>query len=263
MDDGWLMAEAGACCAWPLPADATCARVARRLFRRVAGALRLDGAAVEDGEMIVSELAANTLHVVQRGQPGSCELWLYLRGSGEQCELVCKVFDAAPGWLPGALARGGRKAPADAVGGRGLEVVHELSGGRWGHHLTRSRLGGWALPGKAVWFATPAPYARKPRQPGLPGSPAASDAISRLERELAARGIDVGVGHIDDPATDTSVLVLCGELAVWCRSGCAWLHEPGLAGPRRSYEDLVEVAEQAVEAHEKFCAQQALARARA
>src|SRR5258708_31625233 len=62
MDDGWRKVEAGACGAWPLPADATCARVARRLFRRTASALALDAEAVDDGEAMVSELAANTLH---------------------------------------------------------------------------------------------------------------------------------------------------------------------------------------------------------
>src|SRR6185312_5424646 len=62
MDDGWRKVEAGACGVWPLPADATCARVARRWFRRIAGALALDAEAVDDGETMVSELAANTLH---------------------------------------------------------------------------------------------------------------------------------------------------------------------------------------------------------
>jgi hypothetical protein len=69
------------------------------------------------------------------GSPGNPELWLYLRGSGEQCELVCKVFDTYPGWAHGdAPGHGGRKAAAEAMSGRGLEVVHELSRGHWGHH---------------------------------------------------------------------------------------------------------------------------------
>ena len=268
MDDGWRKVEAGACGAWPLPADATCAGVARRLFRRTASALALDMEAIDDGETIVSELAANTLHVkcgvhsngtcsmgragahdgahdgpphvgggaprsggaprkggpgyrgtdaggaaaaasetaasgsaweaddaADIGPPGSPELWLYLRGSGEQCELVCKVFDAYPGWAHGdAPGHGGRQAASDAMSGRGLEVVHELSSGRWGYHLTRSRLGGWNVRGKAVWFTTPAPFAKQampllggviPRQPdaatlaeGVAGSAAGSGAGS-------------------------------------------------------------------------------------
>src|ERR1051326_780606 len=66
MDDGWRKIEAGGCSAWPLPAGATCAGVARRLFRRAASALALDAEDVDDGETMVSELAANTLHA-QRG----------------------------------------------------------------------------------------------------------------------------------------------------------------------------------------------------
>ena len=50
MDDGWRKVEAGACGAWPLPADATCAGMARRSFRRTASALALDTEAVDDGE---------------------------------------------------------------------------------------------------------------------------------------------------------------------------------------------------------------------
>jgi hypothetical protein len=354
MDDGWRKVEAGACGAWPLPADATCAGVARRLFRRTASALALDTEAVDDGETIVSELAANTLHVkcgvhsngtcsmgragahegahighhdgghdgdhgsgyrgadageapwqagdaAEISPPSSPELWLYLRGSGEQCELVCKVFDAYPGWAHGdSPGHGGRQAAADSMSGRGLEVVHELSLGRWGYHLTRSRLGGWHVRGKAVWFTTPAPFAKQatpalgglgavvPRQPdaatlaegtvaavlwqppehsgafaigGLPRV-AAAQAMAQLEEELLARGFGDTMVRADDPAGDTSVLAVCGELTAWCRAGFAWLRAPGLDGPGWGYGDLVEVAEQVVAAHETFCVDPDLAEGR-
>jgi hypothetical protein len=294
MDDGWRKVVAGACGAWPLPADATCAGLARRLFRRTASALAVDAEVIDDGETIVSELAANTLHVTSCGVHGSgdiagislpatSELWLYLRGSGQQCELVCKVFDTCTGWAHGgAPGKGGRRAAADAPSGRGLEVVHELSGGIWGHHLTRSRLGGWNVPGKAVWFTAAAPLARRapsaiggvmPRTPpensgafaigGLPCMTAAQ-ATARLEEKLVARGFVDAMVRADDPARDTSVLSACGELTVWCRAGCAWLRAPGMDGTAWdgsawdgsawSYGDLVEVEEQVVEAHETFCA---------
>jgi hypothetical protein len=283
----------------------------------------------------VSELAANTLHVkcgmhsngtcsmgragvhdsdhaghrdggaawqagdaADIGSPGNPELWLYLRGSGEQCELVCKVFDTYPGWAHGdAPGHGGRQAAADAMSGRGLEVVHELSHGHWGHHLTRSRLGGWSVRGKAVWFTTPAPFAKQapaaaggaiPRQP--PGSAAAlaggtagaailippsgafaiaglphvsaAQAMVRLEEKLRARGFGDAMVRADDPAKDTSVLAVCGELTVWCRAGCVWLRAPGLHSPAWDYGDLVEVAEQVVAAHETFCVDPDLAEGR-
>ena len=141
MDDGLRMVQTRACGAWILPGDPTCAGVARRLFRRVASDLALDRESTDDGVTMVSELAANTLHASQRRTfPVNPELWLYLRGAGQRVELVCKVFDTLPGWLCGNVpGRTVCRVPADAMSGRGLEVVHELSNGRWGHHLTRSR----------------------------------------------------------------------------------------------------------------------------
>src|SRR5712675_372717 len=52
----------GGCCAWPLPADATCAAVARGVFREVAATLALPEELASDGLLMTSELAANTLH---------------------------------------------------------------------------------------------------------------------------------------------------------------------------------------------------------
>lgn len=54
MDDGLRMVEAGACSAWPLPGDPTCAGIARRMFRRVASGLALDPVVVDDGVTMVS-----------------------------------------------------------------------------------------------------------------------------------------------------------------------------------------------------------------
>ena len=156
----------GACCAWPLPTDASCARVARQFYREAAAEAGIRAGLIDNGVLMASELAANTLHAGRdisgrdRFRPAAArpELWLYLRGSGMMRELVCKVFDACPGWrlgrIPGTLPH---RAAAEAVSGRGLEVVHELSRGRWGHHLTRARLGGRKVRGKAVWFALPVP----------------------------------------------------------------------------------------------------------
>jgi len=310
MDDGLRMVEVGACSVWPLPGDPTCAGVARRVYRRAAAGLALEPSLVDDGVMMVSELAANTLHVQQEQgdeepAPRSApELWLYLRGIGPRRELVCKIFDSFPGWLRGNVpGRGVGQAPADAVSGRGLEVVHELSQGRWGHHLTRSRLAGWDVRGKAVWFAVPA-IARETTAPatapgagpaGMPGArmtpngaapalppeatrltrqpPAppvvpvprlatpdryavmpASQAMTELEAGLAARGFSGKLVRADDPAADMAVLSVCAGVTVWCRAGVAWLRTPGLAGHRWGFCDLVEVAEQTVQAYETLAA---------
>ena len=134
MDDGLRMVQSRACVAWALPGDPTCAGVARCLFRQVASGLGLESEAIDDGVTMVSELAANTLHVQQRrSAPANPELWLYLRGASPRAELVCKVFDTLPGWVRGNVpGRTVARAPADAMSGRGLEVVHELSSGALG-----------------------------------------------------------------------------------------------------------------------------------
>ena len=110
---------------------------------------------------MASELAANTLHAdgnvefrggTQRPVSGCPEFWLYVRGQGTRCELICKVFDSDPGWERGSLPDiNARKA--ESVSGRGLQVVAGLSAGQWGAHLSRGRLGCWKVQGKAVWFA--------------------------------------------------------------------------------------------------------------
>jgi hypothetical protein len=255
MDDGLRIVQTRACGAWVLPGDPTCAGVARRLFRRVASELALDRESTDDGVTMVSELAANTLHASQRQTfPVNPELWLYLRGTGARVELVCKVFDTLPGWVRGNVpGRTVCRVPADAMSGRGLEVVHELSNGHWGHHLTRSRLSGTGIRGKAVWFALPVPavgvMAGGQRHPVT-----ARDAMTELEQDLSTRGFSGRLVRADDTAADMAVLSIASGLTVWCRSAAAWLRAPGVAAQQWSYWDLVEVEEQAVQAHEMIVA---------
>jgi hypothetical protein len=188
----------GTCCAWSLPTDATCARAARQLYGAAAAEVGIRDELICDGVMMASELAANTLHAgagtAVRGGGALAlvtarpELWLYLRGSGMMRELVCKVFDAFPAWklgrAPGPLPP---QASAGAVSGRGLQVVHELSRGRWGHHLTRARLGGRKPRGKAVWFAVPVPARDGGSGPGAGDGRVADLAAIRASRLLSAR----------------------------------------------------------------------------
>jgi hypothetical protein len=253
MDDGLRMVRSRACGAWTLPGDPTCAGVARRLFRQVASGLDLDPGAVDDGVTMASELAANTLHAQQwRPAPANPELWLYLRGSGPRAELVCKVFDALPGWVRGHVpGRTATRAPADSMSGRGLEVVRELSSGRWGHHLSRARLAGTGLRGKAVWFALPARASEDAGRAAGRGDPAtAGEAITELEKDLGARGFAGKLVRADDPGADMAVLSIASGLTLWCRSGTTWLRARGAAVQQWSYYDLVEVGEQAVQEYE-------------
>ena len=266
----WRGVLPGSCHVWSLPADATCAAAARRIFREAAGEVGLEPDLLDDCILMASELAANTLHARATQAdppPAGSELWLYLRGIGLRRELVCKIFDSSRGWRHGSppTAAG---PPVQAVTGRGLQLVHELSGGRWGHHYTRARLGGWGVRGKAVWFAVPAPlaHARLADVTGLTAYTRSADvtatrASERLSARQAARELETmlderGFGGqllwADQPASDLAVLSVCRGLTVWCRSGAVSLTT--LEGPRGrwDYADLVEAAEQTVRRHEEL-----------
>ena len=315
--NGLRSVHAGSCHAWPLPADATCATVARQVFRDAVSEVGLEPDLLDDCILMASELAANTLHaraVAGTGgggdrfvsvapdmggepissagpvpqtpqtpqtprdpaafagaQSGCPELWLYLRGLGTRRELVCKVFDCYRGWRHGP-APSTAWVPAQAVqavAGRGLQIVHELSCGRWGHHPTRARLGGWGVRGKAVWFAVPAPlaHARLVDVTGLHAYTLSADvtatsrASERLSARQAARELEAmlderGFGgrlvRADQPASDMSVLSVCRGLTVWCRSGAVSMTSPEGDRERWSYADLVEAAEQTVRRYEEL-----------
>jgi hypothetical protein len=294
---GWRGIHAGSCHAWTLPADPTCAAVARQVFREAASEVGLAPGLLDDCILMASELAANTLHA--RGgtraggggdrlvsvtsdmggepvtsasptPPGPAaypEIWLYLRGLGARRELVCKVFDAYRGWRDG-VAPSLSRAPAYAVAGRGLQIVHELSGGRWGHHPTRARLGGWGLRGKAVWFAVPAPlaHARLVDVTGLRSYTRSADVTAaRANQRLSARqaagelqamldewGFTGPLERADEPAADVSVLSISPDLTVRCRSGVVSLATPDGPRQRWNYADLVEAAEQTVRLYEEL-----------
>jgi hypothetical protein len=249
MEDGLRMVGNGGCEVRPLPGDPTCASIARRTYRQVAGGLSLDPALIDDGVMIVSELAANTLHVGGKHLQSGPELWLYMRGSGARRELVCKVFDAYPDWLDG-VPWGHSPIPSDAISGRGLGVVHELSGGHWGYHLTRARLGSWHVRGKAVWFAVPVMSPAAVSAGTAKAARTASEAMTEVQAGLAARGFGNTLVRADDRAVDMAVLSVCSGVTVWCRKGAVWLCAPGMDGQRWGYGDLVEFTEQTVEAYE-------------
>lgn len=253
--------SAGGCSASPLPMNASCAGTARQLFRAAAAGIGLPDETIYDGVTMASELAANSMHARAAVQfdgvlgcpvAGAPEFWLYLRRTAGQQELVCKVFDALPGWNSGQppdLLGAGSPAE-DEESGRGLRVVDALSQGRWGHHLTRARLGGWKVPGKAVWFAQPVP-------PGTAldrfrvAQPGSLQAAATLERMLADRGL----GHIvraDAPASGMSVLSIRRGLTVWVRSRVvSWTSRAG-GREWREFSDLVDAAEQIVCAHEEL-----------
>ena len=255
--------RAGGCFVRPLPLDNTCASAARRLFREGLAGTDLPDDLIHDGVTMASELAANTMNAHgniefgAQGRPvsGMPEIWLYLRDFGSGRELVCKIFDSEPGWDAGEPLPVGAAVPAgpDSIRGRGLQMVAGLSAGRWGHHLSRGRLGSWKVQGKAVWFALRIP----------PGSdmaasqrisPRGSRAIAELAAELADRGLGAGLVPVTEPTGDLAVLSVSRELTVWCRGEVVWWQEPEGGYDRLPVTDLVEAAERIVCAHEELIA---------
>jgi hypothetical protein len=246
----------GGCFIRPLPTDTTCAAAARRFFREAVSSVGIPSGLSHDGVTMASELAANTLHAQrnaaagasrQRSGAGVPEIWVYLRGTGRTCELVCKVFDTERGWTAGAEPGMG-KAPLDSVSGRGLQVVAGLSAGQWGCHLTRSRLGSWKVPGKAVWFAQRIPPAVLPDHVGRPRYDP-DWLVDELEAMLADRGLSGSIVRAD--LDGTTVLSISRHLTVWRHGEAVSWRTPSGAYHQTNLTDLVEVAEQIVCAHEE------------
>jgi hypothetical protein len=251
--------SAGGCFARPLPLDPTCAGAARSMFREAVAGIGLPGDLVHDGVTMASELAANTLHAQgnvefsgtsQRPVSGFPEFWLYLRGAGSRCEVVCKVFDSQPGWKTGSLPDVKIRSK-EGVNGRGLQVVDGLSAGEWGAHLTRGRLGSWKVSGKAVWFALRVPPGSDAARFGRP-EPTSSQAVNELEAMLASRGLGGRLVRADEPGAALSVLSVSRDLTVWCHAGTASFRAADGQYQRLSLADLVDVAEQIVWAHEEL-----------
>jgi hypothetical protein len=246
----------GGCFARPLPIDTTCASAARRFFREALSSLPIPSGMLHDGVTMASELAANTLHaqrnvalgtVRQRAAAGIPEIWLYLRGTGRTRELVCKVFDTERGWTVGDDP-GMSKAPLDSVNGRGLQVVAGLSAGQWGCHLSRSRLGNWKVPGKAVWFALRIPPAVLADHVGRSGySP--DWLIDELETMLADRGLN---NIVRADLDGISVLSISRHLTVWRHGGTVSWRSAAGRYQQLDLADLVDVTEQIVCAHEEM-----------
>lgn len=255
----------GGCFARPLPLDATCAGAARTALREAVAGLGLPGDLVHDGVTMASELAANTLHAQgnvefsgssQRPVSGLPEIWVYLRGTGARCELVCKVFDSQPGWQNGSLPDV-KVRTAEGVSGRGLQVVDGLSAGEWGAHLTRGRLGSWKVSGKAVWFALRVPPTCEVARFGRPVlSPA--QAVDELEAMLTSRGLGQRLVRVDEPDTGMSVLSVSRDLTVWCHCGMASWRAADRSYQSLSLDDLVDVSEHIVAAHEELRAAEAV-----
>ena len=223
------------------------------MFREAASGLGLPDDAIYDGMTMASELAANTLHASENVQydgvarlpvAGVPELWLYLRCAAGRWELVCMAFDSLAGWKGGSPPAPGGAEPC-AVDGRGLQLVAGLSGGRWGYHLSRSRLGYWKVPGKAIWFAQPVQAGCVPA--GLKRARLRPCQVSRrLEVMLTDRGLGGSLLRAGEAGAGISVLSVRHGLTVWCLPNTVlWRTRAGIYEQRR-LTDLEDTAERIV-----------------
>jgi hypothetical protein len=228
------------------------------VFLEAASGLGLPDDAIYDGMTMASELAANTLHAQEGIQfhgvarlpvAGAPELWLYLRCAAGRWELVCTAFDSLAGWKGGS-ASAPRGAQTGAVDGRGLQIVAGLSGGRWGYHLSRSRLGCWKIPGKAVWFGQPVQTGCVPV--GLKRARLRPCQVAqRLEVMLTNRGLGGSLLRAGEAGAGISVLSVRRGLTVWClpnkvlwRTGAGTYEERGLIDLEDTAERIVSLCEE-------------------
>jgi len=257
---------AGGCIVRPLSLDAICAREGRRVFRETASGLGLPDDLIYDGMTMASELAANTLYAQENVQfegaarqpvAGAPELWLYLRHAAGRWELVCKAFDSLTGWRCGSPPTPGTSHPG-AVDGRGLQIVAGLSGGRWGHHLSRSRLGCWRVPGKAVWFAQPVHPGRIPARLKR-ARPRPCEVSRRLEVALADRGLGESLLRAGEAGAGISVLSVRRGLTVWCLPNAILWRTGGGVYEQRMLTDVEDTVEHIVSLCEELDSGQAAA----
>ncbi|MFC5180609.1 ATP-binding protein [Actinomadura harenae] len=242
----------GECVAWVLPPDESCAGQARRYVREVMSELGLPNGTVDDACTAVSEIATNVyVHTYGRRAPivtgpvGLPEIYLYLRNG--RSELITKIFDTSP-WR-GPLLREPRLSDLDAECGRGLGIVDALAQehrGVWGVHRTTARLGGVAVPGKAVYFALP--FTPSVPAPFVPQQPIDCRGAARaLENELLARG--VGPIHRCE-GWNMAVLSIRPEITLWARAGGLLLTTPHTGTVRYPLEDVAELVEVIVQCNE-------------
>src|SRR5690349_20797585 len=215
--NGLRSVHAGSCHAWPLPADATCATVARQVFRDVVSEVGLEADLLDDCILMASELAANTLHARAVAGTG---------GGGDRFVSVAPDMGGKPMPSAGPAPQTSQipptpqipEEPAGFTGAltgcpelwlylRGLGARRELvckvfdcyRGWRHGSAPSAARVstqavagrGRWGVRGKAVWFAVPAPlaHARLMDVTGLHAYTLSADvtATSRASERLSAR----------------------------------------------------------------------------
>ena len=102
---------------------------ARRFARLILAEWALPGL-VDNVQLVVSELVTNS---IDHAAPAPVHLWLFC----DHTQIMAMVGDSSPA-PPRRVAQ-----DTDAIGGRGLAIVHEVTGGHWGWFPRGS--------GKVIW----------------------------------------------------------------------------------------------------------------
>jgi hypothetical protein len=231
----------GGCAVWQLPFDPRSPALARSYFAAVATALGLPKELIDDGAVAVSELVTNTHQHAGRTvayEPlAPPELWIYPR-THPRPQLVVTVFDTCRDRQPEA-----RHADLLDEHGKGLGIVAAVTADT-GVHPSRSRVGAWLAPGKAVWFALDLPQGR----PGTHCAITQDQAASQLHGLLSARGLK-GLLYADRPGV--SLVAVEHGPNVWTEPRGFLLRDICGTPIRRPLADRQDVAELIVHQHER------------
>lgn len=220
----------GGMCAWRLPADASCASVARSLLGIAMAKLGLDRGTTDDAVLAASELATNAL--THSGTTVAPELWVWARTTPKP-QLVISIFDACRSSWPTTTA-------GDLLDdhGRGIGIVAMLAAA-WGAHPSRSICTGGAQ-GKAVWAAFPLPGPwPDPRTTAPPML-----AARHVAATLTARGIS-HVTHRHGQGVSLVTIPFGGnkETNIWIEPGHLSYTLPNGTRHRRPVIDLHDTTE--------------------
>ena len=180
-------------------------------------------------------------HVPAAVAAGIPEIWLYLRGDGADPRDRLQGLrhrarlDASATSLACPRRRWTRSAAAACRSWQGL------SAGQWGCHLSRSRLGNWKVPGKAVWFALRIPpavlpdHSAAPLQPGLAHGRAGVHARRPRPRQYRPRRHGRHLRAVDQPPPDCMAAWQHGVLArAVGRVPAGWTSPTSSMSPSRS-----------------------------